>query len=80
VELRTLEYFVAVAEEESFTRAAVRCHVTQPSISQQILALERELGEPLFDRLPRGIRLSAGGAVLLDHAKRVLAATPARHC
>ncbi|MCV7015503.1 LysR family transcriptional regulator [Mycolicibacterium madagascariense] len=74
MELRALEYFVAVAEEESFTRAAVRCHVTQPSISQQIQSLERELGEQLFERLPRGIRLSPGGRVLLEHAKRALEA------
>lgn len=68
---------MAVAEEQSFTRAAVRCHVTQPSISQQILALERELGEQLFDRLPKGIRLTPGGEALLDHARAVLAAADA---
>ncbi|MGW6577726.1 LysR family transcriptional regulator, partial [Streptomyces sp. NPDC054945] len=62
MELRTLEYFVAVAEERSFTKAAVRCHVVQPAISQQIQALEKELGEPLFERLPRQVVLTSGGA------------------
>lgn len=73
MELRALGYFVAVADEESFTRAAERCHVAQPSISSQIQALERELGEPLFERLPRGITLSAGGRVLLPYARECLA-------
>jgi DNA-binding transcriptional LysR family regulator len=73
MELRALEYFVAVAEERSFTRAAARCHIAQPSISQQIAALERELGEPLFTRTPRGIILSAGGDTLLPYARRCLA-------
>jgi DNA-binding transcriptional LysR family regulator len=73
MELRALGYFVAVADEESFTRAAERCHVAQPSISSQIQALEKELGEPLFERLPRGITLSAGGHVLLPYARECLA-------
>ncbi|MFF7587910.1 LysR family transcriptional regulator [Kitasatospora purpeofusca] len=74
MELRTLEYFVAVAEERSFTRAAARCHVVQPAISQQIQALEKELGEPLFERLPRQVVLTSGGAALLPHARACLAA------
>ncbi|MFF3838703.1 LysR family transcriptional regulator [Streptomyces sp. NPDC001930] len=73
MELRTLEYFVAVAEERSFTRAAARCHVVQPAISQQIQALEKELGEPLFERLPRQVVLTSGGAALLPHARACLA-------
>ncbi|TRW89119.1 LysR family transcriptional regulator [Mycolicibacterium sp. 018/SC-01/001] len=73
VELRALTYFVAVAEEESFTRAAARCHVAQPSISQQISLLERELGEPLFTRTSKGIVLSAGGETLLPYARQCLA-------
>jgi DNA-binding transcriptional LysR family regulator len=73
VELRTLQYFVAVAEEGSFTRAAARCHVVQPAISQQIHGLERELGEPLFDRLARRVRLTAGGQALLPYARDCLA-------
>jgi DNA-binding transcriptional LysR family regulator len=74
VELRTLEYFVAVAEEGTFTRAAARCHVVQPAISQQIHSLERELGEPLFDRLARRVTLTAGGHALLPYARDCLAA------
>ncbi|MFE7132633.1 LysR family transcriptional regulator [Streptomyces sp. NPDC057638] len=77
MELRTLEYFVAVAEEKSFTKAAARCHVVQPAISQQIQALERELGEPLFERLPRQVVLTSGGAALLPHARACLAAAAA---
>ncbi|MEO3973632.1 LysR family transcriptional regulator [Streptomyces sp. CAU 1734] len=77
MELRTLEYFVAVAEEGSFTRAAARCHVVQPAISQQIRSLEKELGEPLFDRLHRRVVLTAGGAALLPHARACLAAARA---
>ncbi len=74
MELRTLEYFVAVAEEGTFTRAAARCHVVQPAISQQIHGLERELGEPLFDRLARRVTLTAGGRALLPYARDCLAA------
>lgn len=72
LELRALQYFVAVAEEQSFTRAAARCHVSQPSISQQINLLERELGESLFTRTSKGITLSAGGETLLPYARRCL--------
>lgn len=74
MELRTLEYFVAVAEEGSFTGAAARCHVVQPAISQQIHGLERELGEPLFHRLARRVTLTAGGRALLPYARDCLAA------
>lgn len=74
MELRNLEYFVAVADEGSFTRAAARLYVTQPTVSSQIQALERELGEPLFDRLPRSIELSDGGRLLLPYARQCLAA------
>lgn len=77
MDLRSLEYFLAVADEESFTRAAARCRVTQPSISAQIQALERELGESLFERLPRGTSLSVGGQVLLPYARQCLAAAAA---
>ena len=54
-EIHQLIYFVAVAETGSFTRGAERCSVAQPSLSQQIKKLEQELGEPLFDRLPRRV-------------------------
>ncbi|MEN4473218.1 LysR family transcriptional regulator [Mycolicibacterium cosmeticum] len=74
MDLRSLEYFVAVADERSFTRAAQRCHVTQPTISGQITALERELGEPLFDRAARAMSLTDGGEILLPYARQCLAA------
>ncbi|MCX4745698.1 LysR family transcriptional regulator [Kitasatospora sp. NBC_01287] len=73
MELRTLEYFVAVAEEASFTRAAARFHLAQPAISQQIRSLERELGEPLFERSSRRVRLNPAGEALLPYARRMLA-------
>jgi DNA-binding transcriptional LysR family regulator len=74
MELRQLEYFVAVAEEANFTRAAERIHVAQPAVSAQIARLERELGEPLFDRARREVRLTAAGQAALPHARAALAA------
>ncbi|TYB56639.1 LysR family transcriptional regulator, partial [Nonomuraea sp. PA05] len=74
MELRQLEYFVAVAEEAGFTRAAARLHVAQPGVSAQIRQLERELGEPLFDRSGRGARLTAVGEAVLPYARAALAA------
>ena len=73
MEFRHLAYFIAVAEEGSFTRAAGRTLVAQPAISQQILRLERELGEKLFDRTASGVRLTEAGRVLLPHARAILA-------
>jgi LysR family hydrogen peroxide-inducible transcriptional activator len=73
MELHQLRYFVAVADEGNFSRAAAREHVAQPSLSQQIQKLEFEVGQPLFDRLPRGVILTQAGEQLLVHAKRVLA-------
>src|SRR5205085_12491349 len=68
VNLRQLEYFVAIAEEGSFTRAAERLFVAQPSLSQQMKSLERELGGQLLERLPKGVRLTAAGKVFLKGA------------
>jgi DNA-binding transcriptional LysR family regulator len=73
MELRQLAYFVAVAEERNFTRAAQRIPIAQPAISQQIRRLESELGERLFVRDRRGIRLTAAGQALLPHARAMLA-------
>jgi DNA-binding transcriptional LysR family regulator len=74
MDLRQLSYFVAVAEEGQFTRAAVRVSVAQPAISAQIGRLERELGEPLFRRDQRGVSLTGAGEALLPHARAALAA------
>jgi DNA-binding transcriptional LysR family regulator len=72
VNLRQLEYFVAIAEEGSFTRASERLLVAQPSLSQQIGALERELGGPLLERLPRGVRLTMAGQNFLPEARAAI--------
>src|SRR5712672_314359 len=72
MELRHLRYFVGVAEEQHFGRAAARLHVAQPALSRQIQDLEREMGFLLFDRLPRGVRLSAAGNVFVSDARRIL--------
>ena len=72
MEIHQLEYLVAVAEESHFSRAAERVGVAQPSLSQQIKKLEQEVGQPLFDRMARGIVLTEAGRVLLEHARRVL--------
>jgi DNA-binding transcriptional LysR family regulator len=70
--LRQLEYFVAIAERGSLTAAAEALHVSQPSLSQQVRALERELGGELIERLPRGVRLTAAGQELLGEARATL--------
>lgn len=67
--LRQLLYFVTVIEEGNFTRAAQRLYVAQPSLSKQIAALEAELGGPLIERLPRGIRLTPSGKAFLPEAR-----------
>jgi len=72
MELRHLRYFVAVGEEQHFGRAAERLHVAQPALSRQIQDLEKEVGILLFDRLPRGVRLSAAGKLFLTDARRIL--------
>jgi len=79
MELRQLEYFVAVAEEANFTRAAQRIHVAQPAVSAQIQRLERELGQPLLDRSRRTVRLTAAGEAALPYARAALAAVADIH-
>jgi DNA-binding transcriptional LysR family regulator len=73
MELRQLEYFVAVAEEANFTRAAERVHISQSGVSAQIQQLERDLGATLIDRSGRTATLTAAGAAALQHARAVLA-------
>jgi DNA-binding transcriptional LysR family regulator len=72
MDVRQLEYFVAVAEELSFTRAATRCHVVQSALSYQVARLEREHGVALFERTSRSVRLAAAGELLLPRARAVL--------
>jgi DNA-binding transcriptional LysR family regulator len=72
IELRHLRYFIAVAEELHFGRAALRLHLAQPPLSQQIRRLEELVGHPLFLRTSRSVRLTAAGEALLERARRVL--------
>jgi len=72
MELRHLRYFVAVGEEQHYGRAAVRLHVAQPALSRQIQDLEKEVGFKLFERLPRGVKLSAAGKLFLEDVPRIL--------
>lgn len=81
MELHQLRYFVAVADEGSFSRAAAKVRVAQPSLSQQIRKLEAELGQPLFDRLPRSVVITEAGRCLLEYARQILASIgDARRC
>jgi DNA-binding transcriptional LysR family regulator len=72
MELRQLEYFVAVAEQASFTRAATLLHVAQPGVSAQLRQLERELGQELLDRSGRSVRPTPAGAAVLPYARAAL--------
>lgn len=72
MELQQLRYLIAVAETENFTRASERCHVAQPSLSQQIINLEREIGHKLFHRLGRRAVPTEAGQVFLHRARRIL--------
>jgi len=74
MELRHLRYFVAVGEEQHYRRASRRLRVAQPALSRQIRELEEEVGFKLFDRLPRGVKLSAAGRLFLEDARRILQA------
>ena len=65
MEFHQLRYVCAIAETGSFSRAAERCHVAQPSLSQQVLKLEQDLGAKLFDRLGRSVRLTEAGRAFL---------------
>src|SRR5271170_2450055 len=72
MEMHQLRYVVAVARARNFSRAAEQCHVSQPSLSQQIQKLEEELGERLFDRLKRHSKLTPHGEAFLPRAVRIL--------
>jgi DNA-binding transcriptional LysR family regulator len=72
MELRHLRYFAAVGEDQHYGRAAERLGIAQPALSRQIQDLEKELGFTLFDRLPRGVKLSAAGKLFLGDARRIL--------
>ena len=74
MELRHLRYFVVVGEEQHYGRASRRLRVAQPALSRQIQDLEEEVGFKLFDRLPRGVKLSVAGKLFLEDARRILQA------
>lgn len=81
MEVHQLRYFVAVAQEGGFSKAAELAHVAQPSLSQQIQKLEAEFGQPLFNRLSRGVSLTEAGQRLLPFARRILSdLNDARRC
>lgn len=73
--MHQLRYFAKVADLGNVTRAAEACHVSQPSLSQQIAKLERELGQPLFERLGRGVRLTEAGRMFKRYSDQILSLT-----
>ena len=77
MDLRQLRYFVAIAEEGSLSAAAQRVNVAQPSLSQHIIGVEKDLGVTLFNRSPRGMTLTQSGEILLAHARDILGAMDA---
>src|SRR5262249_17945608 len=77
MELRHLRYFVAVADEENVSRAALKLHVSQPGISRQIRDLEDEIGFQLFERSAKAVRLTAAGKGFLAEARGILLQTEA---
>jgi len=79
IELRQLRYFLAVAETLHFARAAEKLHISQPSLSQQIRALEEELGVQLFERSRRHVALTTDGEALLPYARRLVALADDAH-
>jgi DNA-binding transcriptional LysR family regulator len=72
MELRHLRYFLAVGEEQHYRRAAQRLRVAQPALSRQIQMLEEEIGFELFERLPRGVKITDAGKLFLDDCRRIL--------
>src|SRR3974390_3316512 len=72
MELRHLRYFIAAAEMENVSRAALRLHVSQPALSRQIRDLEAELGFPLFERSAKSVRLTEAGKIFLAEARAVM--------
>jgi DNA-binding transcriptional LysR family regulator len=75
MELRHIRYFIAVAEEQHFTRAAQRIGIEQSPLSRSIHALERDLGVRLLERSTRGSKLTSAGEVFLQHARTIIAST-----
>src|SRR5205085_10272385 len=72
MELRSIEYFVRIADEGSITGAAEKLGVAQPALTRRIKLLEEELGAQLLTRLPRGVRLTSAGRDFLEHARKVM--------